>query len=817
MRNLCLSVFFIILACCSYAQAHRLTGKIVNARLEPLALVSIKVKGLTTGTVSKEDGNYEVKLDEGKYDFLFTMVGYKPQVVAITLNKDFTQNIILEEEDKSLDEARVTTKSRDRSVEIIKNVIRHKDEILAASGAYTSTVYIKAIQEDSTFPRFKKAKSLPDTSKRNNSFDKMSMAEVVTVYDYENSKKTKEERIAVSKRGSTESLFFLSLTEADFNIYNNLFTARTLSAVPFISPVSYSGLSAYKYKVISMANSGRNKIYRISVKPRQLSNVTVEGELTIIDSAWVVLHTNFKLPSYHLPEYDFVEVEQDYDFIQQKAWMITNQRFTYYAKHGAAKLNGTTVVRYSSFELNKKFPAKYFGAELSVTEAQAYKRDSLFWEQTRAEPLTSKEIKFINYKDSLFRVTHAKAYLDSIDLIRNKITWKKLLLDGISFYNREKKRTWYVPSLVSIYDPFQFGGGRIRLSTYHGKTYESRKNISVWADLSYGLRNHDINGNIRFTKMYNPFNRAYYSISAGRSFQYIFLGDAWINMLKRSNQYLNNSIKIGHGQEIANGLFLSTDLEMALRRSLSNYKTGSNIDSLLGGWVDNNRAIAFESYNALYGKVRLSYTPAQKYIREPKEKIIVGSKWPTFYTEWRKGIQGVFQSKVDFDYLEFGIEQELKLGTTGISRYNIRSGNFLNRKDLRLVDYKFQRRGDPIFFMNPDEAFQSLDSSFALFKRFYQLHFVHEFNGSIINKVPLLKKLGLREMAGAGFLSAPERNLRYAEFFAGIEKAFKWPFDKLKKFKVGVYVVTSAANGNANPVQFKIGITSWDKTRDRWY
>jgi hypothetical protein len=317
--------------------------------------------------------------------------------------------------------------------------------------------------------------------------------------------------------------------------------------------------------------------------------------------------------------------------------------------------------------------------------------------------------------------------------------------------------------------------------------------------------------------MYNPFNRGFYGISLRRDFDYIFEGDAWINMLKRSNMYQNNVFGLYHGLEIKNGLFLFTDLDFALRRSLNNYKTGSTIDSLFGKELGQNKAIEFEPYNALYGKLRLEYTPYQRYIREPKEKVILGSKWPTFYTTYRKGISGPFNSKVDFDYWDLGVKQEIPLGLLGIVRYNVNSGTFLSRRDLRLVDYQFQRQGDPLLFTNPDAAFQALDSSFPVFKRFYQGHLVHEFNGYFINKVPLLKKLGLREIAGAGFLIVPERNLRYAETFAGVERVFKWPFDVTTKFKMGVYVVGSVANKFNNPITIKIGFTSWDKRRNRWY
>lgn len=793
----------------------------MTTKLEPLALASIQIKGQQTGTLSKEDGSYVLELEEGNYDLIITMVGFKSQIINLTVTKNYVQNIILESEATNLAEVIVKGKVKDRSEEIIRNVIHRKEDILQASGAYSCHVYIKATQEDSSVLKRKNKKALPDSVlKKDADLQRMAMAEISLIYDNEIDGRVKEERTGVVKRGNPEALFYLSLTEGNFNLYNNLIKSPVLSQVPFLSPVSYSGLAAYKYKVTHIKQEGARKIYTISVKPKQLSNVTVEGELTILDSAWVILGSRFTLPGYHIPEYDFFEITQEYKFINNKAWMINRQQFRYYSKHGKAKLSGETIVAYKDFELNKTFPKKYFGTEVSATAQEAYERDSTFWEKTRTEPLTQKEVRFIRYKDSIHRVTTSKPYLDSLDRLVNKFNWKKLLLTGQTLYNREKERTWRLPPLPELFQPFEFGGARIGASVWYNKGYKSKKNISVNAELSYGFRNRDINGSLDFTKLYNPFNRAFYRFKIKRDFEYIFEGDAWINMIKRSNFYLDNSVGIGHGQEIVNGLFLYTDFDVAFRRSLAGYKTNDKIDSLLGNIIDditeNNQAIAFDPYNAVYGKVRLQYTPGQKYIREPKEKIILGSKWPTFYAMWRKGIPNIMKSKVDFDYLEFGIEQELKLGITGISRYNIKTGSFVNTKDLRLVDYQFQRRGDPLFFMNPNEAFQSLDSTFPVFRRFYQGHYVHEFNGAILNKIPFLKKLQLREIAGAGFLIAPERNLRYAELFAGVEKVFKWPFNPLYKLKIGVYIIGSAANKFSSPIQFKIGFSSWDRKRNKW-
>ncbi|TMI96553.1 MAG: carboxypeptidase-like regulatory domain-containing protein [Bacteroidetes bacterium] len=814
-RN-CLLVVFLFGFCGAQAQYFKISGKITNDKLEPLALVSIQVKGSVKGTISKEDGSYELRLEEGIYDLAFSMVGYKSLLINVVVSRDYVQNIVLEtDEGKNLSEVIVRGKMKDRSEEILRNVIKHKDDILAAAGPYSCNVYIRATQEDSTQRNVKTKKKAIDTITANLNADlqRMAMAEISLHYDHENDSRVKEERTGVVKRGNPEALFYLSLTEGNFNLYNNLLTSTVLSEVPFLSPVSYSGFAAYRYKVINIKHEDGRKIYTISVKPRQLSNVTVEGEIKILDSAWVILSAHFTLPNYHIPEYDHFEIDQQYNLVDNKAWMITRQQFNYYSRTGKGKLSGETIASYKDFEFNKEFPKKYFGTELSSTAQEAYERDSSFWQKTRTEPLTAKEIRFIHYKDSLFRVTTSQPYFDSIDRITNKVTWPKLLLFGQTKFNREKKRSWQLPPVSDVIDPFRFGGLRIKANVAYFKTFTSKKSVQVFSNISYGIRNHDVNGNISITHKYNPFNGAFINVSAQREFQYIFQGDAWINMLKRDNFYLNQGIGINHGVEVANGLSLFVNADYSYRRSVVDYETNPKLDTVLG-FV--NEPVSFESYNAFYGKVRLQYTPFQRFIREPREKIILGSKWPTFYASWRKGIPGVLKSVVDFDYLEFGMEQELKLGVTGVFKYKILTGNFFNTKDLRMVDYKFQRRGDPILFMNPNEAFQSLDSTFPVFKRFYQAHFVHEFNGALLNKIPLFKKLELREIVGGGFLIAHERNLHYAELFTGIEKVLKIPFYPIYKFKLGAYVIGSAANQFHNPVQFKVGFTVWDRSSNKW-
>ncbi len=97
------------------------------------------------------------------------------------------------------------------------------------------------------------------------------------------------------------------------------------------------------------------------------------------------------------------------------------------------EISGNTKVSYKGYELNKNFDNKYFGVEVSATTQSAYERDSTFWETTRTEPLTQKGATLVRYKDSIYTATHTENYLDSMDMVMNKITLKNVIFYGQTY------------------------------------------------------------------------------------------------------------------------------------------------------------------------------------------------------------------------------------------------------------------------------------------------------------------------------------------------------------------------------------------------
>ncbi|HLL42446.1 MAG TPA: carboxypeptidase-like regulatory domain-containing protein, partial [Segetibacter sp.] len=198
------------------AQTFKLTGRITDANREPVAFANVQVKELQSGTTTKQDGTYTLLLEEGKYDIIYSIVGYKSQVVTLSITKDYLQNIILEEDKALLENVTIKTKYKDRAVELIKNVIRRKDRLVAAALPWTCKVYIKAFQQGSSPDKKSKAKKGTVTD-ADRELAGMAMTEVSLKLDYASEQKIKEERLGVKKSGSSEDLFYLSSTEGFFN------------------------------------------------------------------------------------------------------------------------------------------------------------------------------------------------------------------------------------------------------------------------------------------------------------------------------------------------------------------------------------------------------------------------------------------------------------------------------------------------------------------------------------------------------------------------------------------------------------------------
>ena len=157
----------------------------------------------------------------------------------------------------------------------------------------------------------------------------------------------------------------------------------------------------------------------------------------------------------------------------------------------------------------------------------------------------------------------------------------------------------------------------------------------------------------------------------------------------------------------------------------------------------------------------------------PKQRITVGSNYPTFTLTYSQGIPTIFDSKTDFGQLTLNIKDDVSLGVLGSFNYEAQAGTFLWNNYTSFAD-NFHFQTSPLLFAQTRlRQFLLLPYyQYSTTDNFAEIHAEHHFNGYIMNRIPLMKKLKWQLVAGVHYLYTPNTP-NYTEVSVGFERIFK--------------------------------------------
>lgn len=829
-----IGLFFLLsIICGSYSHSqHLLEGNVVDENGLPIPYAKVYVKNSSDlRTLADVNGRFEMRLYEGEYFLVITSLGYESldafvAMTGSTVSKQYqlTPSTIQEIEDVS-----VSAKKSNPGREIMLKVVEKRDQINPWNYPHSVQGYIKATEkiehQESEKDKKKEAKKkekkeakdptgIEDPFAEQRAADQkfvnnMNLIEVDFTRHYGGRNKIKEIRNAYKERGEKfHQLYYTTTVKSNFNFFENLLYLSDLHETPFSSPISGPGILSYKYRLEKQYEEDGRKINKIKIIPRNIATTTLEGYIYVIDSVWLVQKLELTMKKGNLLIYDYFQISQEYDHPGDTLCVLKNQILDYGVKNSKRSSKCSTVATFTDYDFSPEFDPKFFNSELAITQKEAYEKDSTYWNEKRGAQLTHEETEYIALKDSIHDYQNRPEYLDSIDAAFNKITALKVLWWGIDHRNRTKKTQWTINSLAAFARPIFIAGPRLAPGISYFKKWKDERYVDSYSETSVGVLNGDIKGTTMWDFRYDPFHFGTLDARFSHSFDVIRDYDAITQIYKRDNFIESTELKVGNIYELLNGVYLTTNFRMTERRSLKGYKF-LNTDDIL----PNNDPSEFETYQAFIGDFTLSYTPFQKYMREPNKKVLLGSKWPTFYIFYEKGMPDIFGSDVNHDYLLGGITQTFKIGTIGTSNYHIKSGKFLNTTSLKTADEKFHRRSDPIWFSNPLYSFQGLDSTLPTRKIYYEAHFVHHDNGAILNKIPFMKKTRIGLVLGTGYLYIPEFDWQHYEAILGLERNFKL---SKRRLRIGIYGVLSGGNHIKPTPTWKISFAILDNRNMKW-
>jgi len=800
---------------------YNLTGTVTDENNLAVPFANIYVKNSSElRTQTDENGHYSIQLFQGEYYLVFHADGYEDRESYVTIqNSNTTRDIqLFPVQTEELEAVRLSTKKSNPGREIMLKVVQKREQINPWNYPHTTEVYIKATEKIER--RVKENKKNDDDKPSDDPFEEerrktqllagnMNMAEVQLTRNYAPPSKVKEIRNAFSTHGDGRLLYYTTTVKSNFNFFENLLHLTDLHSSPVSSPISGPGILSYKYRLEEQYEENGQMIHKIRIIPRSSSTSTLSGYIYIIDSLWLVQKLELTMEKGNLLTYDYFTVKQYFDHPGDSMCVLREQILDYGVKYKDQTSTCTTIAQFSNYNFQPVYAAKFFNNEVAITTKEAYEQDSTFWNEERKIRLTPEEQRYIVIRDSLRDAFSKKEYLDSIDATFNKVTVWKVLWFGVDHRNRAKRVQWSFNSIAGTARPLYPAGPRVAPGFSYFKKWEDQRTLDSYTEVSVGLLNADVKGSTWARYRYDPFHLGTISVNFGNEFDAIVQADAITQIYKRSNFIQATKLGVSHNYEYFNGFYINLDLEFSERRSLEDYESLHLLDSV----VPNDDFKPFEGYQAMIGGITFSYTPQQKYMREPYRKVILGSKWPTFYAFYERGIPKIFGSDVDHEYALIGVQQNFQLGTLGTSNYHIKAGKFLSAKNLKDADFKYQRRSDPFWFSNPLYSFQDQDSSLPSRQYYVEAHFVHHDNGAIINKIPFMKKTGIGLVAGAGALYVAEYNWQHYEVFGGLERSFK--FSK-RRLRIGIYGVLSDGNNIAPKATWKISFAVLDDRNMKW-
>ena len=434
--------------------------------------------------------------------------------------------------------------------------------------------------------------------------------------------------------------------------------------------------------------------------------------------------------------------------------------------------------------------------------------DPNYWQQYR--PKDDVIDAWTRKQDSLIRFLNSDEYLDSADAEYNKFHWYEPLVTGIGYRKRSKGTSFYYSPLIGQWNFVGIGGTRWVPALRTTKRFSNYQSLSSSLAANYGFLNNDLKGALALDFVYAPLHNGSISLNLGDIYDPITQSVDLAGVFARSNFVRKKTFEMYHRYEWFNGFYTRLGIEYSNRESIEGLQFAQWSNDLFG---TRNEPTPFDAYTVAQLGIEILIRPFQRYYLKGRQKIPLSSKWPDFRLVFKQGIPSFLGSDVRYSKYEFVVDDMLRFGQLGESFYRFTSGGFLNDPtSVRFIEYKWFRGGDFFLFTHPLYTYQSLPFTFASPSAYFTGSIIHHFDGFMLGKIPLVKRLSLGCSIGASFLSVPVEDIHHLEAYVGLERKVKL-WDTPMRFGIHyLFQPTDAAGG----FRWKVSMDVKDTFTDRW-
>jgi len=729
---------------------------------KPLAFVSVYFKN-RKGAVSDEDGRYSLSTGNTTLNSIeFSYGGYKPVSRKIIPGKE--QEINVDMELTVLKEITVSTSKRAKyknkdnpAVELIRQVIEHK-----AGNRITAYPYVQYQQyEKMELSLTNKPEKLMNRKMlqhfsfvfENEDTSKIEGKSLLPVYMQEklsqkyfrkNPEKEKTYILGEKKVNYGEFIdndgisTYLNRMYADIDVYEN--NINILSN-QFLSPIADASPTFYRFYIRDTVEEDGIKLVRLYFSPKNLGDLIFKGTMFItLDGNFAVQKINMNVSKKtNINWVRELKINQEFKKGTDGRYHVTlSNMLAEFAltKKASGTIVGERTVSYKDLIINQPGPdSVYEGKPEVVLNIPANITDS-FWLANRHKPLSAIEAKVYSNIDSLQNMPSYKRFMD----------YATLLLAGYKSLG-----PFEIGPVAAFYSFNPVEGFRLR---FGGRsTPKFNKSIYLENYVAYGFKD----------------KKWKYYLSTTYSFNHKSIYSFPLNFLRVSYQY---DTKIP-GQELQ---FVQEDnFLLSFKRGDNNkwlynniFKAeyvrefGKNISYTLGfkNWKQTTAGnIVYEKPNAggyvtipgittteLSAEIR--WAPHEQFYQGKVYRIPIFNKYPVFKLRYIAAVKGLLNGEYSYHAINLNIFKRVYLSQFGYADIVAEGGYTFGQIPYPLLN---------IHRANQTYAYQLNSYNLMNFMEFVSDHYAsvstdYYLNGFIFNKIPLLKKLKLREVAAVKIL-----------------------------------------------------------------
>jgi hypothetical protein len=521
-----------------------------------------------------------------------------------------------------------------------------------------------------------------------------------------------------------------------FDVYDNRLNFFDKN---FVSPVAKDGFSVYEYTLSDTINIDGVDCYRIKYSPKRQGEYTFIGEVYIGMKTYAVkevtmhstkdIDVNFVKDIYVSLEY---EVKNDSIFYPKKDYILLDMSLVS-KKSGAKGMFAHRTSTYKDFDFSR--PKKedfYIDRSYDAQAEGAYTRSDEYWKMARHDSLSKQEEGIYETLDSLKKVPRFKRIVNLIKIIGSGY---------INVYNSID-----IGDLYSTFGFNEIEGVRVRMGA---RTFFTPNDLwRVEGYTAYGFRDNQFKYGAEARYMFNKLNRFQLGIGTKRDIEQLGVqmmdNDKIMNRTFGSSSILNQgevNNKLSHISRVT--LYGSIDPWKNFTVRLDGaYQTIFSADKSLFNINYNKNGIELDNVIDSHLTLSIVARPGAKFSQFGIDRYEHSNNAPTITLRFVKGFKGVFTSDFNYDKLQFMYIQPILIGSFGKSNINLEGGKTFQAVPLSLLNVI---PGNQTYGQIPG-TFSQLDYYEFVTDTYTTFVLDHHFNGFFFNRVPILKKMNLREV-----------------------------------------------------------------------